>query len=625
MGLLRAACYLTVLFVIVQVAIWDPANIPYRKIDQFDQFDYIVVGAGSAGCVLANRLSEDANATVLLIEAGGADTLREIHIPLASPKLQLNPDVDWMYQSVPQKRSCGSIKYEKSSWPRGKVLGGTSSLNSMIYSRGNKADYDAWAAAGAEGWSYEDVLPYFKKSEGYSGGFDVDEGYHGFDGPLSVGKASYVTPLARALVDAGAELGYEAGPTRDCNGERQAGFGFTASTVENGQRVSSAAAYLHPVRSRRNLFVLLEHSVRSLKLEGDRVVGTYVVKSAEYKIGVERLIQARREVILSAGTVSTPQILIISGIGPKEHLADLGVPLQADLPVGRNLQDHVMIPYPILLKDVPVESGVTLTQTLSESYASILWYYLLGGGPLSTSGMEVQGFVHSGLKEEKEEEDSDDKASASPPAIPDIQFMLFSSRLSPFLLNMFSFAVQGINQLWSYDLLNDEDESGYVLLPCLLRPRSVGSVRLDTLRSPLEYPWINPNYLNDSRDVEVLLRAIRIGQRLLDTEAMRPYKGETPSRGATTPFPYDTDDFWRWYIRHATLTAYHPVGTCKMGRGLDPTAVVDPRLRVRGFGNLRVVDASVMPRLVSGDTNAPVVMIAEKAADMIKEDNHHRN
>lgn len=586
-----------------------PLPFPCRTPDQYSQFDYIIVGAGSAGCVLANRLSEDPNVTVLLIEAGGVDTLRDIHTPLAFTKLQLDPAVDWMYQTVPQKKACSSLKYEKSSWPRGKVLGGSSSINAMIYARGNRADYDSWEAMGAKGWAYDDVLPYFKKSEMYVGDDDLGGEYHGYDGPLRVGKATHVTPLAHAMVDAGVELGYDGGV--DYNGERQAGFSLTQSTIDSsrGLRQSCATAFLHPVRDRGNLHVLLEHTVRSLKVIGDRAVGVYVVKTEEYRTGVEILVKARREVILSAGTINTPKILIISGIGPKEQLDQLHIPMHRDLPVGQNLQDHVMIPYPVVLRDVPVDSGTTYTKAYAESYSSILQYFAFGTGPLSSTGTETQGFVHSGLDDEKNG--------------PDLQFIFFNAVLSPYLLNMFSFGIQGINQLWSYDLLGEEEMSGYTLFPCLLRPRSVGTLKLDSVRSPLEEPWIDPSYLNDPHDIEVLLKGVRIAQKLLDTEAMRPYKGETPSQKATSPYDYDSDDFWRWYIQHTTLTIYHPVGTCKMGGVDDPTTVVGPRLKVKGFKNLRVVDGSVMPKIVSGNTNAPIIMIAEKAADMIKED--HRN
>ena len=573
---------------------------PSREVDQYAEYDFIIVGAGTAGCVLANRLSEDPNVTVLLIEAGGKDSLLDIHIPLAFSKLQNLPNIDWMYRTVPQKTSCGSLKYEKSAWPRGRVLGGSSSLNAMMHVRGNKKDYDHWAEMGAEGWGYEDILKYFKKSESYYG---EDGRYHGFEGPAMVTKASYVTPLARALVDAGVELGYE---EVDYNGKSQTGFSLTHNRISRGARNSEATSYLHPVRHRKNLFVLLEHSVRSLSLKGDRAQGAYVVPTREYRTGLEQLIRAKKEVILSAGAVNSPKILMMSGVGPKEHLAELNLAMLKELPVGMNLQDHLMIPYPILLPKVPVESGVTYTKAFAESYMSLLRYFLFGAGPLSSSGAEVMGFVSSSGN------DTED--------FPDVQFILFSGYLSEYFLKMFFFSIQGVNQLWGMDLLGEEDRSGYFLLPSLLRPKSVGSMRLDVLRSPLEDPWINPNYLDDAEDVEVLLKAIRITQKLLDTDALRPYKGESPSRHATSPFPYDSDDFWRWYIRRATLTIYHPVGTCKMGRINDPSTVVSPRLRLKEFRNVRVVDASIMPTIVSGNTNAPVVMIAEKASDMIKED-----
>ena len=296
-------------------------------------------------------------------------------------------------------------------------------------------------------------------------------------------------------------------------------------------------------------------------------------------------------------------------MGPKEELTRLAIPMQRDLPVGENLQDHVMIPYPVLLKDVPLDSGVTITKAFASSYSSLVSYFLFGDGPMSSSSAEVEGFIHSGLSNHSEG--------------PDVQFILFSSFLSPELLNLFSFTVQGINQLWSYDLIDQDDASGFTIYPALARPKSVGNMKLDSIRSPLEEPWINPNYLGELEDVEVLLRGIRVAQKLLGTASMRPYRGETPSVKATTPYKYDSDDFWRWYIRRATLTIYHPVGTCKMGRADDPSTVVDPRLKVKGYGNLRVVDASVMPRIVSANTNAAVIMIAEKAADMIKDDNRN--
>ena len=584
------------------IELW--GSVPSRQVLLFEEYDYIIVGAGSAGCVLANRLSENPNVSVLLIEAGGKDLHHNIHIPLAFPQLQLDPSLDWMYTTTPQKDACVSLKGQKSAWPRGKVLGGSGSLNAMMHSRGNREDYDTWEKMGARGWSYKDVLPYFKKLETFSG-FNGDPGYHGYDGPIKVGKTSFFTPLADAFVAAGKELGFK---ELDYNGESQTGFSLVQTTIERGSRCSPARAYLHPVRHRENLFVLLDTSVRHLKFEEDRVVGVYAVRTAEYKTGIEQLIKARKEVILSAGSIGSPTILMLSGIGPEEHLKNVPIPVLKNLAVGRNLQDHVMIPYPVVLDDFPVDSGVSYTQPFSESFLSILQYYLMGSGPLSSNGAEVHAFLHSGLE---------DKQGVGSP---DIQLIFFSSMLYPHLLNCFHFTAQGAAQLWGYQILDDEPKSGYIVFPSLLHPRSVGDIRLDEVRSPLEIPWINPSYLNDTYDIEVLLKGIRYVQKLIKTKAFQPYRGRTPTEEAMSPYPYDSDDFWRWYIKYATLTIYHPVGTCKMGDPSDPTTVVDPQLRVKGFKNLRVVDASVMPKIVTGNTNAPIIMIAEKAADMIKED-----
>ena len=576
----------------------------HREVVLFEEYDYIIVGGGSAGCVLANRLSENPNVTVLLIEAGGQDINHNIPIPLAFTQLQLDPNIDWMYTTTPQKEACISLKGQKSAWPRGKVLGGSGSIGTMMHTRGNKEDYDQWEELGAKGWSYKDLLPYFKKMESFSG-FRGDPDYHGYEGPLSVGRTNFFSPLADAFVDGGKELGFE---ELDYNGESQTGFSLMQTTIEGGSRCSPTQAYLHPVRHRENLFVLLDMAVRNLKLEGpDRAVGVYAVRAAQYKTGIEKLIKARKEVILSAGTVGSAKILMMSGIGPEEHLKNVPISVVRNLPVGKNLQDHVMVPYPVILDDVPVESGISYTQPFSESFLSILQYYLLGGGPLTSNVAEAHAFLHSGLEDKNK-------------SAPDIQLILFSSMLYPHLLNIFHFTAQGAHQLWSYQVLDAEPKSGYIIFPSLLHPQSIGDIRLDEARSPLEIPWINPNYLNGTHDVEVLLKGIRHVQRLIETKSFKSYRGRTPSKDATSPYQYDSDDFWRWYIRHATLTLYHPVGTCKMGDPSDPTTVVDPQLRVKGFKNLRVVDASIMPKIITGNTNAPVIMIAEKAADMIKKD-----
>lgn len=519
-------------------------------------YDFIIVGAGSAGCVLANRLSANAGHRVLLLEAGPSDWHPFIHMPAGIAKLVNRKGVNWDYYTEPET----GLDNRSLWWPRGKVLGGSSSINAMCYIRGHRRDYDLWAEAGNTGWSYRDVLHYFRKSETNERGAD---GFHGGSGPLNVADLRYTNKLSSVFIDAAHEAGFLR--NEDFNGERQEGFGLYQVTQKNGQRCSAAAGYLRPAEDRDNLTIVTKAEVQRVILRDGRAVGVEYRRKGE----IERA-EASREVILSGGALNSPQLLMLSGIGDRDALAAFGITSAAHVPgVGRNLQDHLDACTIFHCKE-PITYDKTNDAVIALQYA------FFKRGPGTSNIAEAGGFIRS---------------KHAPDERPDIQFHFVPAILDD----------HGRNRIKGY---------GFTMHACHLQPRSRGAV---TLRSanPSDKVRIHANYLADPLDRLTLIEAVRASRRIAHAPAFSAYRG-------AEMFPGDNDDADEAilaFLRRKCETVYHPVGTCRMGS--DDLAVVDAELKVHGVGGLRVVDASVMPTIVSGNTNAPTIMIAEKAADLI--------
>lgn len=525
-------------------------------------FDYLIVGGGSAGCVLAARLSEDPAVSVCLVEAGPADRSVLIHCPAGLAVLAKNGQANWAFETVPQPGLGGRRGYQ----PRGKVLGGSSSINAMIYLRGQPEDYDGWAAAGNPGWAWSDVLPYFRKSEHNERGADE---FHGTGGPLNVMDLRSPTRYGPVFVEAGRQAGHPVNP--DFNGARQEGLGPYQVTHKNGERFSAAKAYLLPAMGRPNLQVLTDAQCTRVLLEGRRAVGVEIQQG-----GARRVLQARREVVLSAGALQSPQLLMLSGIGPGAELQRAGVEVRHDLPgVGRHLHDHVDI--------VQVFDAPTLTDLFGLSLPGV-WHVLQGvfewrrhrRGLLTTNFAEAGGFLRSTPDE----------------ARPDLQLHFVIGKLVD----------HGRKTLFGH---------GYSCHVCLLRPKSRGRLTLAGA-DPLAAPVIDPAFLSERDDVDRLVRGFKLMRELLRQPALAGLGGRESARSAGAV----SDEQIEAFVRAHADTIYHPVGTCRMGPGADD--VVDANLRVHGIEGLRVVDASIMPSIVSGNTNAPTIMIGEKAADLMR-------
>ena len=527
-------------------------------------FDYIVVGAGSAGAVVANRLSANPNTTVCLLEAGGSDASPLVSTPLGVMALSRRAAHNWMYTSTPQSGLAG----RQVSVPRGKTLGGSSAINGMIYIRGHREDYDTWARAGCTGWGYEDVLPYFKKSESNANAA-LGNDLHGRDGPLSVADLRDPNPMDHAFVEAAGQLQIKG--CADFNSAEPDGVGIYQVTQKDGKRHSTAAAFLHPIAQRPNLHIEKGAHVTKLHIEE----GVVVRVSAQLASGAAAEFEARGEVILSAGAIGSPDILLRSGIGSGAGLAQAGVPLTHELDgVGENLQDHVdaMV---ICESASRVPYGFSLPALPKLSVEALKWI-VARRGMFSSNMVEAGGF-----------------ARTDPSLVrPDIQFHFIPGRKS----------LKG--RIISYG-------HGVSLHTCVLQPKSRGRVWRDT---PQGNPHIDLGLLNDDADLDVLVKGVKLARRILA-------QGPLSAHGLTELLPgadVQDDAALATFIKAEARTVYHPVGTCAMGTG--PGAVVDERLRVHGLKGLRVVDASIMPTIPSGNTNAPAIMIAEKAADMILQD-----
>ncbi|GAB6029440.1 hypothetical protein CHUAL_005198 [Chamberlinius hualienensis] len=593
---------LFVLFVLLALANVCQSQPGAKPSNPKNTYDFIVVGAGSAGSVLANRLSEIPNIRVLLLEAGGNETLTS-EVPLFAGQLQLSP-LDWNFTSTPQKYSCLAFWNQTCLWPQGKVLGGSSVLNYMIFVRGNKRDFNDWAALGNVGWDYNSVLPYFIKMENFTGPVNAnDANVRGRQGYLTVGFVPYHTVLADAFVQAGNENGYQ---TVDYNAHTQTGVQRIQATIRDGQRCSTNKGYLWPIVHTRPNFILKTHATVLKVLLDNKQTAVGVKYSID---GKEHTAYAKKEVILSAGALNSPQLLMLSGIGDPKVLQPHGIKtLVRNIGVGKNFQDHVACGGVEWLIDQPVS---LVTSRVVNKETEKQWKDF-GKGPLTIpSDVEATAFVHTNPVFAAED-------------FPDIQLFYFSGTPASDGGTGARYTTGFTNRSWNGYYKEIENKDAFSIYPVLLRPKSRGYIGLRSA-NPFDAPIIEPGYFTDPGrvDITTMVRGVRVALNFGNSKAFSKFGAKL--HNATFPgceaFPLHSDDYWECLARHFISINFHPSSSCTMGdRRRTPLAVVDPRLRVYGVKNLRVIDAAVMPLAPSGNTNGPTIMIAEKGSDMIKED-----
>ncbi|XP_033207059.1 glucose dehydrogenase [FAD, quinone]-like [Belonocnema kinseyi] len=530
--------------------------------EQDDLYDFIVIGAGTAGATIASRLSEIKNCTVLLIEAGRSENLL-MDVPLLVNLLQFSDDVNWKYRTESSDKYCLGMNDQRCSWPRGKVMGGSSVLNYMIATRGDPRDYDTWAKLGNEGWSYNELLHYFKKLERLNiPAYKNDTVFHNTKGPLSIEYPPYHTPLAEGFLEAGLELGY---PLVDYNGREHVGFSYIQATLKNGERASTNRAYLHIAKERSNLF-LTRNSIAEKIIIDPRTNKAVGVQFNKENVSIK--VRARKEVILCAGAIGSPQLLMLSGIGPKDHLEDVGIPLIKNAPVGENLMDHIAYGGLVFLVDQPV--SILPRDVTNPARPYIRQYFTNRYGPLSVPGcVEALAFVDVDRPRDTE-------------SYPNVELMFVGTSM---IAGGGYYQNVGITESnWQELFSKVEGRHSWTIFPMLMRPKSRGRILLKDNR-PLTKPRIIPNYLDDPEDIRVIVKAVRTAIEVSKTRGMQRFGSnllELPISGCKK-FPHGSDEYWECAVRTFTFTIYHHSGTCKMGPEHDPTAVVNPRLQISNF------------------------------------------